>query len=193
LGSDSDWGARDKAIADIQNKEKDDDDKPTMNNKNIDKYSSDKEARFGCKGKNKIWLGYKRHVSVDMSNGLINKIAVTPANVSDSKGSVLTMPNGGMVFGDKAYCEKNAREAMKKRGCHSGAILKNNMKGKNRQKDKWLTVVRMPFEGTFSKMRKTCRYKGVIKTQFQAVFEALVFNVKRLTKIQSPPINLVPV
>ena len=28
------------------------------------------------------WYGYKRHVSVDMQSGLINKVAVTPANVS---------------------------------------------------------------------------------------------------------------
>jgi hypothetical protein len=44
-----------------------------MNNQNISKYISDSEARFGAKGKNNIWLGYKRHLSVDMSNGLINK------------------------------------------------------------------------------------------------------------------------
>ena len=28
------------------------------------------------------WYGYKRHVSFDMQSGLINKVAVTPANVS---------------------------------------------------------------------------------------------------------------
>ena len=33
-------------------------------------------------GNNKHWYGYKRHVSVDMQSGLINKVAVTPANVS---------------------------------------------------------------------------------------------------------------
>ena len=39
-----------------------------------------KEARIGCKGKKKYWYGYKKHVSVDMKNGLINKVAVTAAN-----------------------------------------------------------------------------------------------------------------
>ena len=45
------WEARNKAIADKENDEKDDDGKPKMDNKNIKKYSSDKDARFGCKDK----------------------------------------------------------------------------------------------------------------------------------------------
>ena len=184
------WRARDKAIADQENSEKDEDGNPTMNNKNIAKYSSDPEARYGAKGKNKIWCGYKRHTSVDMTNGLINKVAVTPANVPDSKGAKYTCPNGGMVFADKAYSEAPAQEALKARGCHSAAIKKNNMRGKNRDKDKWISSVRMPFEGVFSQQSKTARYRGVVKTQFQALFQALAFNLKRLVKIEAPPIQL---
>ena len=97
------WNARDKAIADSENTEKDDEGKPTMNNKNSKHYSSDPSARYLAKGKNKLWFGYKRHVSVDMTQGLINKVAVTPANVIDSKGARRVCPNGGMVCTDKAY------------------------------------------------------------------------------------------
>jgi transposase len=46
------WKARDKAIADAANIEKDDDGSPTMNNKNISEYSSDPDARYGAKGNN---------------------------------------------------------------------------------------------------------------------------------------------
>ena len=49
---------------------------------------ADNQARFECKGQgknNKHWYGYKRHISVDMQSGLINKVAVTPANVPDAK------------------------------------------------------------------------------------------------------------
>ena len=77
------WKARDKAIEDVQNKEKNNDDQPTMNNKNVGNYSSDPDARYGAKGKNDIWLGYKRHVAVDAHQGLITKVALTPANVHD--------------------------------------------------------------------------------------------------------------
>jgi IS5 family transposase len=73
------WKARDKAIADRKNTARDDDDNPTMNNQNASNYTSDPEARYGCKGKNRIWFGYKRHVSVDMTYGLIHSVAVSPA------------------------------------------------------------------------------------------------------------------
>lgn len=184
------WKARDKAIEDLENDERDDDDKPTMNNKNVSNYTSDPEARFGAKGKNKIWLGYKRHLSVDMSNGLINKVDVTPANVSDGAGLKNICPDGGMVFADKAYCVEEAQRILKENNCHSAAILKNNMKNKNRDRDNWISAVRMPFEGVFARMSKDCRYRGKDKTLFQATMQALAFNFKRLIAIQTDPIPI---
>jgi len=77
------WKARDKALEDIENKERDDDDNPTMNNQNLEQYSSDPEARFGVKGKNNIWLGYKRHLAVDAHQGLVSQVAVTPGVTLD--------------------------------------------------------------------------------------------------------------
>ena len=52
------------------------DKKKKLNNEVIAKYSNDKEARIGSKGKNKFWFGFKKHCSVDMQSGLINKVAV---------------------------------------------------------------------------------------------------------------------
>lgn len=173
------WEQRDKAIKDGQEK---------LNNSNVGSYSADRDARFGCKGKSKFWYGYKKHVSVDMGSGLIEKVAVTPANVPDQDGFALICPNGGMVFGDKAYCLSAAQTEMKKRGCHSGAILKDNMKGKDKNKDRWLTGVRAPFEGVFSKDETRARYRGLVKMQMQAFMEAIAFNVKRLLVIKSPPL-----
>jgi hypothetical protein len=105
------WNERDKAIAEglekfnnaviAENKSK--------NSNNSTKIKiADKQARFGCKGKNKHWYGYKRHVSVDMQSGLINKVAVTPANVSDAKAVKHILPKQGAVFGDKGYCTKDS-------------------------------------------------------------------------------------
>lgn len=172
----STWTERDKSLLDhIEN----------LNNNNINKYSVDKDAKFGCKGKNDFWFGYKRHHSVDMSSGLIEKVAVTPANKTDQEGLKHICPIGGMIFGDKAYCLKRAQIIMQSRGCHSGAILKNNMQGKNKYKDNWLTKVRIPFENTFSKLSKKTRYRGLMKTQMQAFLEAIVFNTKRLVVLRS--------
>jgi IS5 family transposase len=173
------WEQRDKALKDGEEK---------MNNSNVGNYSADKDARFGCKGKNKFWYGYKKHVSVDMGSGLIGKVAVTPANVPDQDGLALTCPNEGMVIGDKSYCLSTAQTTMKIHGCHSGAILKNNMKGKNKDRDRWLTSVRAPFEGIFSKDETRARYRGLVKMQMQAFMEAIAFNVKRLVVINAPPL-----
>ena len=160
----------------------------TLNNDNVENFSADKDARFGCKGQGKFWYGYKRHQSADMGSGLIQKVAVTAANVSDQEGFQYICPDGGMVFGDKAYCLKEAQQQMQAHGCHSGAILKDNMKGKDRDKDRWLTKVRAPFEGIFSKIEKRARYRGLARVQMQAFLEAIVFNVKRLVVIGSPPL-----
>lgn len=184
------WEARDKALADRENNEKDDNNNPKMNNNNVGNYSSDPDARFGCKGNKNFWFGYKMHACVDMSSGIINKVAVTPANVTDAKGLKYVCPNGGMVPSDKGYCTKEAQRILKINGCHSGAILKNNMQGKNFDKDNWLTSLRMPYEGTFSKINKKARYRGLVKNQFQAIMQALVHNFKRLVKIEAEPIPI---
>ena len=57
-----------------------------FNNKTAKKVATDKQARVGCKGKSKFWYGYKRNVAVCMKSGLITKVAVTPANITDDQG-----------------------------------------------------------------------------------------------------------
>lgn len=171
------WNERDKAIANGEEK---------LNNKNISKYAVDKDADYGCKGKDDYWYGYKRHAAVCMKHGFITKTAATPASLPDAKGLKHVCPKAGMVVADKAYCTKEAQRTIKARNCHSGAILKNNMKDKNKDKDKFLTKLRMPYEGVFSKMDKQVRYRGIAKAQFQAIMQALTHNLKRLIKIEAP-------
>lgn len=174
------WAERDEIIR--QGEEE-------LNNQTIGKVGADSQARFGCKGKNKFWYGYKAHAAVDMKHGFIKKIAVTPANVPDHKGLKHICPRQGMVFADKGYAAKSVDREFKKRGCHSGVIKKNNMKGKDFRRDKWLTGVRMPYEGIFSKMSERVRYRGIAKNQYQMFMEALANNFKRLIKIEAPPLD----
>ncbi|MEM6339258.1 MAG: transposase [Pseudomonadota bacterium] len=61
-----------------------------LNNQTLAKVSKDKQAKIGCKGKDKFWYGFKKHVSLDMQSGMINKVAVTPANVIDAEGLAQT-------------------------------------------------------------------------------------------------------
>lgn len=131
------WEERDAAIK--QKYEK-------LNNETLPKVAKDKHARIGCKGGNKFWYGYKKHASVDMQSGLINKVAVTPANVTDNRVFRHVCPNGGAAYADKAYCLKESRHVAKSKDVHLVAIKKNNMKDKNKDLDRWVTKIRTPYE-----------------------------------------------
>ena len=180
------WNERDKAIAEGLEK---------FNNKIIEKNKNntnlkiaDNQARFGCKGKNKHWYGYKRHVSVDMQSGLINKVAITPANVTDAKAVKHILPKQGAIFGDKGYCTKDSTDQMKIKNLHNCTIKTNNMKDKNHDKDKWISQARCPYERVFSKVRNRSRYRGMAKNQFQVFMESLAFNFKRMLKLEIEPL-----
>lgn len=174
------WEERDKAIADGEKR---------LNNKNVKDYATDKDARWGAKSKTKIWFGYKRHEAVDMRHGLVTKVAVTPANVLDYKVTKNIAPKAGMVFSDKLYDCKENNMVLKANHLHAGTIRKNNNKGKNKDLDRWISAIRMPFESTFSKRRKRAKFRSTAKVFFQATFEALCHNLKKsLVVLKTVPI-----
>lgn len=176
IAKDSLWSERDKLIE--QKIEK-------LNNIELSKVAVDKQARIGCKGKNKYWYGYKQHASVDMQSGLINKVAVTPANVTDSAGLKHVCPKGGAVYADKGYCGSKASQIIKSKGCHNATIKRNNMKNKNRDLDRWHTQLRAPYERVFSKISHRVRDRGIEKNQFTAFMGAIVHNCKRMLILTS--------
>ena len=170
----STWSDRDKAIEKGLE---------VFNNETASKVASDKQARFGAKSKKKFWYGYKEHASVDMQSGLINKIAATPANVTDAEGLRHVCPDQGAVYADKGYCTKPALDAIKRKGCHDATLKKNNMKSKNKDKDRWHCGLRSPYERVFSKRDNRLRYRGHAKAQFQVAMAAITHNFKRLLKL----------
>ena len=175
------WKERDKAIKKKYDK---------LNNETLPKVAADKQVRIGCKGKNKYWYGYKQHTGVDMQSGLINKVAVTPANVTDADGLKNVCPTQGAIYGDKGYCGKKSQQAAAKRRCHLAAIKKNNMLNKNKDQDRWYSKIRAPYERVFSQRNKRVRYRGIEKNQFAVFMNAICFNLKRLTVIDPPNLCL---
>ncbi|MBF0633161.1 MAG: transposase [Nitrospinae bacterium] len=80
---------------------------------------------------------------------------------------------------DNTNVKKYGADDQARLGCKkSGVILKENMKGKDRYRDKWLTRVRMPYEGVFSKTPKRARYRGWAKVQLQGFMEAIAHNLR---------------
>lgn len=168
------WKERDKAIKDGEEK---------LNNKVVEKYAADKEARWGAKSKRDIWFGYKRHHSVDMRHGLIDKVVVTPANVLDFQILKSLCSQNCMVFADKLYDIKKSNLILKAKNCHSGIIKKKNNKLKNKDLDSWISKTRMPFEGSFSKLRKRAKFKGRVKVLSQCYMESICHNLKKAVAV----------
>ena len=131
-------------------------------------------------------------IAVDMQSGLINKIAATSAEVTDASGLTHVCPNGGAVFGDKGYCVNPAKSTLKRNGCHDATIKKANMKGKDTEKDRWISKMRSPYERVFAHRNRRVRYRGLEKVQFQVGIRALTFNLKRMIILGFNNINLVP-
>jgi transposase, IS5 family len=175
------WEERDEAIKKKYEK---------LNNEILPKVAKDKQAKIGCKGKTKYWYGFKEHVSVDMPSGLINKVAVTSANVTDAKGLKHVCPDQGAIFADKGYCTQPAKRTAVKKGCHLAAVRRNNMKNKNADQDRWYTKMRAPYERVFAHKSKRARYHGIEKNQFTAFMQAICFNLKRLLVINAPPLQV---
>jgi IS5 family transposase len=167
------WEERDKAITAGYEK---------LNNVVLTEVSADREAKIGAKSDKKFWYGFKKHVAVDMQSGMITKVAVTPANVSDADGVSHVLPNSGAVAGDKGYvgaiCE------MLSRGLHPMVIKRKNMKDKNADLDRWITKLRSPYERTFSKQNNRVRYKGIAKNQGAEFMFAIAYNFRRLLVLE---------
>lgn len=164
------WKERDCAIKDGHDK---------LNNLIIKDYAADKDARWGAKSKKNIWFGYKRHTAVDMRHGLITKTTITPANILDHQIIEQILPKQGYIFMDKLYDTKKTDQKVYVSGCSPGTIRKNNNPLKNIDLDRWRSKMRMPFEGTFSKLSKRTRYRGTFKVAFQNFGESIVFNLKK--------------
>ena len=170
------WEERDAAIKKKYDK---------LNNDTLAKVAKDKQAKIRCKGRNKYWYGYKKHQSVDMQSGLINKVAVTAANVTDNKGFKHVCPNDGAVYADKGYCLGDSQKAAKIKNVHLVAIKKNNMQEKNKDLDRWVTKIRSLYERVFAKENKRVRYVGIAKNQFAEFMKSICFNLRRVTVIKA--------
>jgi IS5 family transposase len=171
------WSERDKALKDGEEK---------LNNANVMKYAADTDARWGAKGKDKIWFGHKRHCAVDMRHGLITKVAVTAANVPDFKAVDRILPKTGTVYMDKLYDTKSTDLLLRSHRLHASTIRKNTNPNKDRDLDRFRSGLRMPFEGTFSKQNHHARYRNHAKITLQAFMQALTHNLKKAVTILGP-------
>jgi IS5 family transposase len=176
------WKERDEAIRKKHE---------TLNNENVSAFAADPDVRFGTKGGNKHWIGYKRHKSVDCQSGLINKSDVSLANLPDCKGIDLVCPNSGASYADKAYYGENVAQIAAIHGTELKAIKQNSDKNKNYDLDRYLSGLRATYERVFSKMPHKTKFRGLTKNRFINFFQTIAFNLKRLCVIMRSENSLV--
>jgi transposase, IS5 family len=76
---------------------------------------------------------------------LINKVSITPANITDARGGrAHVFPGGGAVYADKGYCIEPARIAAARKGVHLCEIQNNNMRNKNLDLDLYYYSIKPP-------------------------------------------------
>ena len=127
---------------------------------------------------------------MDTASGLIEKIAVTPANVNDATAFPLVCPWGKRILADRGYDTWLVRDTMKDKGCIDRVMRLTKRKDFDAQRNKNISRRRSPWEMVFAHMQKRTRYMGVKKTYLQAIMEAIVYNLKRLVWLQgvNPPV-----
>ena len=102
--------------------------------------------------------------------------------MTDAAGLAYVCPSGGTVYADKGYCGRDAIETLVANGCHDATI--------KRDKDRWISRMRSPYERAFSKTPNRMRYLGLEKAQFQVGAFAIAHNLKRLVAFGVDPIPI---
>jgi IS5 family transposase len=143
--------------------------------------------------------GFKAHVGADANTALVEEVAVTPANVNDGKAGPDALPDApGEVFADSAYRGKTFREAVRVKG-GSLRVAVTGMWGRDEAEtlarlEAWnqpIHRIRGRIEKIFGTWKRSyglrrMRWRGLAKAGLQIRFTAIVYNIKRCSRILAP-------
>jgi len=159
----------------------------------------DGEARWvKHKGRSAVH-GFKAHVGADADTALVEEVAVTPANVNDGKAGPAALPDQpGEVFADSAYRGKIFREAVRAKG-GSLRVAVTGMWDRDEAEtlarlEAWnqpIRRIRGRIEKIFGTWKRSyglrrMRWRGLAKAGLQIRFTAIVYNIKRCSRILAP-------
>ena len=158
----------------------------------------DKEVRTGKHSSRVEYItGYKHHVAVDATSGLIADVTTTFANTPESatlEGFIDTL-NADTTYADKAYASKEIDTMLEEKKVVN-KICQKETKGMSdeekhihRENQKPISKVRAKVEhaiGTFKfeMKHKKARYIGLLRNHIDFVFLALASNLKTLAHRQ---------
>jgi IS5 family transposase len=136
-------------------------------------------------------FGYKAHVAVDESSGLIRKALLTSAKVNDSEvADELICGDEQTVYSDKAYDSTARRDKLRRMGIGDG-IMRRARWGTARHPDPALVArnlslspIRSAVERSFAAMKqwygyRRVRYRGLARNGLQLHLMCIAINLRR--------------
>ena len=152
----------------------------------------DNEARWVKHKNRKAVHGYKAHVACDEETALIERVAVTPANVNDGRAGCAVVPKEpGEVYADSAYRGARFRAAVEERGGRTRVVASHVWARDEADAKSKLKAINGPIHkvrGRIEKIFGTCKrsyglrqmlYRGLAKAKLQVFFTAIAYNMKR--------------
>ncbi len=144
--------------------------------------------------------GFKAHVGADATTALVEKIAITPANVNDGRAGPDALPDDpGEVFADSAYRGNHFGNAVRAKG-GIPRIVATGMWGRDEQDTlrklkEWnqpIHRVRGRIEKIFGTWKRSyglrrMRWRGIAKAAVQVYLTAIAYNLKRTLNIIQQP------
>lgn len=144
--------------------------------------------------------GFKAHVGCDADTALVERIAVTPANVNDGRAGPEALPDDpGEVFADSAYRGPHFGGAVRARGGTPRVVL-NAMWGRHEQEtlgrlrdwNRPIHRIRGRIEKIFGTWKRSyglrrMRWRGLPKAAVQIHLTAIAYNLKRTFNLLAMP------
>ena len=159
----------------------------------------DTDAHWTAK-RNQWTFGYKAHINADQANKLIQVIAVTPANVSDTTvfaplldTTLKRSQQGKTVHADRGYDSAKNRATVKAMKLRDGIACNDDRKRYDQtdihQRNKRLAKIRGRVEHVFGGWEKTMgkhiRCIGLVRATTMITLQALVYNLRRWVTLDS--------
>ncbi|PIU01917.1 hypothetical protein COT68_00670 [bacterium (Candidatus Torokbacteria) CG09_land_8_20_14_0_10_42_11] len=170
----------------------------------IDRNTTDKDAGFGHKEKNKSWYGYKSHTNQEVENELVTAVITTKASATDESQLVPLIDKEREYGGQKAIRKQGGdkgfvghTQELADRNILDYVIPRDNMKVKQEKErnKRYLRLKRLRYkvEQKFAEAKKKhglkkARFRGRWKVHLQCLITYLVMNLKRIVNILIPKI-----
>ena len=155
--------------------------------------SPDPEADWVRKGKDGHF-GYKVHLSVDQGSGVLRRLALTAANVSETHlFDKMVIGDEAAVFADGAYAKDARKAALRERGVFCGIINRpwryRPISAQQKKRNKFLSRVRQAVERVIGTLKcryglERCRYVGLGRNHNHLWLKGMCYNLKKMLVLQ---------